>query len=120
MVRQIHTDKNRRVPYFWSASMDKIAGPPLLHTSREPAIGDVFVHQVEQQGIQVWVLDVVGNQQAHWEPVYSLHSRRHPNDPTLILSFPTPIALKSKREPTWVMESTARRHKAHLPKILIY
>lgn len=119
MVRQIHTDKNRRVPYFWSASVDKIAGPPLLHISCEPAIGDVFVHEVESQGLQVWVLDVASDQQAHWEPVSSVHNRQHPDDPTLVLSFPSPVGQTSKRAPTWVKAATARRHKPHLPKVLI-
>lgn len=120
MVRHIHTDKNRRTPYFWSASVEKIAEPPLLHISCEPAIGDVFVHEVESQGLQVWVLDVVRDQQASWEPVYSVHSCRHPDDPTLLLSFPTPAGLAGKRAPTWVKEGTARRHKPHLPTILIH
>ena len=119
MVRLIHVDKNRCTPYFWSASVDKIPVPPLLHTSCEPAIGDIFVREVEHQGMQVWVLVVIGDQLAHWDLVYSLHNRRHPDDPTLFLSFPIPIGLTSKRVPTWVKENTARRHKPHLPKILI-
>jgi hypothetical protein len=119
MVRQVHADKNRRAPYFWSASVDKIVGPPLLHVSCEPAIGDVFIHEVKHQGLQVWVLDVASDQRVHWELVHSVHARRHPDDPSLLLSFPTPIGSSSKRAPTWVKESTAKRHKPHLPKILI-
>jgi hypothetical protein len=119
MVRHVHTDKNRRAPYFWSTSTHRITGPPLLHVSCDPAIGDVFVHEVERHGLQVWVLDVVGDPRASWEPVYFLHQRRHPEDPTLFLSFPTPTGSASKRAPTWVKESTAKRHKSHLPNILI-
>ena len=119
MVRQVHTDKNRRAPYFWSTSTDRIARPPALHVSCELAVGDVFVHEVVNHGLQVWVLDPACNGQAHWEPVYLLPNRRHPEDPTLFLSFPTPTGLNSKRAPTWVKESTAKRHKSHLPNILI-
>jgi len=119
MVRHVHADKNRRALYFWSTSADRIARPPLLHNSCDPAIGDVFVHEVENQGLQLWVLDVVDDVLAHWEPVYFIHQRQHPEDPTLFLSFPTPMGPTSRRAPTWVKESTAKRHKSHLPKILI-
>ena len=119
MVRQVHTDKNRRALYFWSTSVDKIVGPPLLHTSCDPGVGDVFIHEVEGHGLQVWVLDILGDPQARWEPVYFLHQRQHPDDATLFLSFPTPTGPTGKRAPTWVKESTAKRHKPHLPNILI-
>src|SRR5882762_6443230 len=117
MVRQVHTDKNRRAPYFWSTSTEKITDPPLLHISCEPAVGDVFIHEVENHGLQVWVLEIAG-QLAQWERAFFLHRRQHPDDPTLFLSFPTPINLTGKRALTWVKESTAKRHKAHLPNIL--
>lgn len=120
MVRQVHTDKNRQTYYFWSSSTERILGPPLLHVSCEPAVGDIFVHEVEGHGLQVWVLDVVA-QQVLWECVYRLDARRHPEDVTLFLSFPspTPNSPVSKRAPTWVKESTAKQHKPHLPNILI-
>jgi hypothetical protein len=114
----MHTDKNRRAPYFWSTSTQKIPGPPLLHISCQPAVGDVFIHEVENDGLQVWVLDAP-NRQALWDPVYFPHNRQHPDDVTLFLSFPTPVGPTSKRAPTWVKESTAKRHKPHLPRILV-
>lgn len=115
---RLHHDKNRNTVYFSSTSAETITEPPLLHISCQPAIGDVFVHDVANRGLQLWVLDKVDGQ-AQWERVYALDYRKHPCDSTLFLSFPTPTAGKSKREPTWVMESTAKRHRPNHPKVLV-
>jgi hypothetical protein len=88
-----------------------ITKPPLLHPDCFPAIGDIFINVVGSSGIQIWILIAKGDlKSAIWKPVLNVHKQAHPLMPDLLLSF------VPSGEPSWIVESTAKRPR-HIPKI---
>ncbi|KAF9780916.1 hypothetical protein BJ322DRAFT_1112327 [Thelephora terrestris] len=116
VLRQNKTSCRKKTTHFFRTdAATPIAQPPILHTSCPPQVGDVFLHCVLNQGLQIWVLTVVGSKrEVDWTHVIFPHRTHHPLDRNLILSFPS--GRLSDVKPSWVKAKTASNHK-QLPPI---
>jgi hypothetical protein len=104
-------NRNTTTALFQVENHNAITNLPRLHPDCSPAIGDVFINAVENKGIQIWVLIARGDlRSVVWKPVVNPHKQTHPLMPDLLLSF------VPSGEPSWIVESTAKRAR-HTPMI---